>query len=382
MVTSRAVGVQQRSPRILLLLPEVFGSHGGIQTFCRSFLFASERWAEKRGAEITAFVLNDLRADDPQYVNDQVALVKAFSRSKSNFLGRYVKEIALSKYDLIVAGHVTIAPALVVAQVMAPKARRMLLTYGVEVWRDPKPLQRRGVRSAHSIIAISDFTKSQVVQRNQIHEDKVRILPCCLDAYWKPDENGGSRATNYLDPPMILTVGRLESSEKYKGVDSVIESLPAVVTQYGKINYTIVGSGSDIPRLKSLADSLGVGDCVRFAGRVTDEELRELYRRCTVFVMPSEKEGFGIVFLEAMAYAKPVIGGAHAGTLSVITDEETGLLVRRTDIEALSRQIIRVISNVEVQRKLGLAGRDRLLREFTFQSFESNLDNIYNLALS
>jgi len=365
--------------RILLLLPEIFGSPGGIQAFCRSFLFATELWAERNDSKITALVLNDLNADDPQYIKAEVATVRGFARSKPRFLSAFLRTILISDYDLIVAGHVSISPMLFLASLFTPRARRMLLTYGVEVWRDLNHLQQAGMKAAHSIVAISDFTKSQVAERNKVLAEKISILPCCLDAYWSPD---GAFEARVAEPPMILTVGRLESYEKYKGVDSVIECLPSVVQAYGKVNYTVVGGGTDIPRLKELAADRGVADCVLFTGRVSDEELRDLYRKCTVFVMPSEKEGFGIVFLEAMAYAKPVIGGAHAGTPSVITNEENGLLVERTDIESLSKQIIRVISNRDMQRRLGFAGRDRLLREFTFSTFASNLGSIYNLMLS
>jgi glycosyltransferase involved in cell wall biosynthesis len=108
----------------------------------------------------------------------------------------------------------------------------------------------------------------------------------------------------------------------------------------------------------------------------------EHYRKCSLFVMPSEGEGFGIVFLEAMAHAKPVIGGAHAGTPFVIENGKSGILVDRSDTAALSRAITRVLKSKELSEQLGRAGRERLQQLFTFERFESNLGSLLESHLS
>ncbi|HEX8186138.1 MAG TPA: glycosyltransferase, partial [Blastocatellia bacterium] len=192
--------------------------------------------------------------------------------------------------------------------------------------------------------------------------------PCSLDPHWLVD---AVPQMGSCTPPILLTVGRLMSDEAYKGVDSVIQSLPEVVREFGPVDYRVVGYGDDIPRLKEMARQAGVSQYVTFAGRLSEMELRELYRRCSLFVMPSEKEGFGIVFLEAMACAKPVIGGAHAGTLSVIDDNETGLLVNRLDVKGLSAAILRILKDDDVRIRFGSAGREKLLNRFTFKNFET-----------
>jgi phosphatidylinositol alpha-1,6-mannosyltransferase len=87
-----------------------------------------------------------------------------------------------------------------------------------------------------------------------------------------------------------------------------------VVREAGAVEYRIVGTGDDVTYLRELASELGVASYVNFVGSMEDAELREQYKNCSLFVMPSNNEGFGIVFLEAMAYGKPVVGGAHGGT--------------------------------------------------------------------
>ena len=115
---------------------------------------------------------------------------------------------------------------------------------------------------------------------------------------------------------MILTVARLDARERYKGVDQLIEAMPAVLQTVPAARLRIVGTGSDLPRLKELAARLGVADSVEFAGFVDDEHLRAAYRDCALFALTSSGEGFGIVFLEAMAHGKPCLGaraGGHSG---------------------------------------------------------------------
>jgi phosphatidyl-myo-inositol dimannoside synthase len=181
---------------------------------------------------------------------------------------------------------------------------------------------------------------------------------------------------------MLLTVSGLTAGDAYKGVDSVIESLPEVIRQCGAVDYRVVGSGDDIPRLRALAERLGVADSVTFTGALTDEALQECYRRCSLFVMPSEGEGFGIVFLEAMAYEKAVIGGAHAGTPSVVAHGETGLLVERSDIRGLAAAIVRIRGDEQLRRRLGSAGKQRLLDRFVFAKFAENLDTLLTSCLA
>jgi glycosyltransferase involved in cell wall biosynthesis len=211
-----------------------------------------------------------------------------------------------------------------------------------------------------------------VLKRNRLSPDKVRLFPCSLDPYWNAEDSNPESLPGIA---VILTVCRLTKDDAYKGVDSVIKSLPAVVKEYGPVSYRIVGDGDDVPRLISLAEELGVSSYITFVGALSDGELRSEYQRCSVFVMPSEGEGFGIVFLEAMAHGKPVIGGAHGGTTSVIEHEESGLLVNRLDVDSLAHSITRILKDDELRLRLARAGNERVRRDFTFQSFEANFDS-------
>jgi glycosyltransferase involved in cell wall biosynthesis len=270
-----------------------------------------------------------------------------------------------------VFGHVSLAPLLFIPTTRDSKT--CVFAYGIEVWHSPGRIAEQALLRADSVMAISEYTRRELLKQVRVNPHKVNLFPCSLDPHWVPEELDCESPGGV---PVILSVCRLTKDDSYKGVDSVIRSLPAVVRECGPVAYRIVGQGDDVYSLKELAEELNVSSYVTFAGELSEDELREEYRRCSLFVMPSEKEGFGIVFLEAMAHAKPVIGGAHGGTPSVITHGETGLLVSRLDIDELSQSITRILKDSEFRALLGLAGHKRLLDDFTFRGFEANLDSL------
>ena len=184
-------------------------------------------------------------------------------------------------------------------------------------------------------------------------------------------------AGRFVEPPpgapTVLTVARLAAAEGYKGVDTVIRALPEVRRHVPDAVYEVVGDGDDRPRLEELARQEGVADAVRFHGRLDADALAAAYSRCSLFAMPSEKEGFGIVFLEAAFFVKPSIGGRHGGTPEVIEDGETGFLVESGDTASLTDRIVRLLSDGAGRARMGATARDRLRKQFTFGALRSSL---------
>ena len=136
---------------------------------------------------------------------------------------------------------------------------------------------------------------------------------------------------------VVMTLGRLAAEEKYKGFDEIMDLLPALIKQIPQIAYVIVGDGDDRPRLEAKAKSLGVGDRVVFTGFIREAEKADHYRLADAFVMPGRGEGFGFVFLEALACGIPVVGSKLDGSREALRQGELGLLVdpdRPDDIAA------------------------------------------------
>jgi phosphatidylinositol alpha-1,6-mannosyltransferase len=172
------------------------------------------------------------------------------------------------------------------------------------------------------------------------------------------------------------------ASERYKGHDIVLRSLPSVADRIPDLTYVVVGDGDDRPRLEKLASELGVTEHVVFTGSVTDSELAALYRRSEIFVLPartvvddrdSKGEGFGIVFLEAMAFGKPVIGPNYGAPTEIIRDGIDGLLVEAENATSVADAIVRLLAAPEKARRMGDTGGRRVREQYSYMAFRSLL---------
>jgi glycosyltransferase involved in cell wall biosynthesis len=156
-------------------------------------------------------------------------------------------------------------------------------------------------------------------------------------------------------------------------VDHALQAFARLAGRHPDTLFRIVGKGTDKPRLERLAVELGVGERVIFEEDLSDELLISRYRECSVFVLPSGQEGFGIVFLEAMRFGKPCVGGNAGGTPDVIVDGETGFLVPFGDSRALESSLDRLLSDDGLRERMGRAGRRRLEDQFTFERYRERL---------
>ncbi|MDT4953795.1 MAG: phosphatidyl-myo-inositol dimannoside synthase [Acidobacteriota bacterium] len=346
--------------------------------FCRALCFAAGRWAQNNDALVSALVLNDEGVPDTSYINGGFDSYKGAGKNKAKFIQHYLRHTLASKYDWIIFGHVSLSPLALITKTLNSVVKIGVVAHGVEVWHLLPKAQHMALHKVDLVLAVSDYTKNQLIKHNSLPAEKIKIFPNTLDPHWK---SAPPVATPEYTIPIILSVTRMNKEDRYKGIDNVIRSLPAIVQDVGPVEYNVVGHGDDVPRLKALAAGLGVARYINFMGEVPDTELREQYRRCSLFIMPSKKEGFGIVFLEAMAYGKPVIGGAHGGTPSVVKDGETGLLVGNSDITGIADSITRLLTDERMREKFGRAGRQRLLDKFTFEKFEHNLEEVFHSLL-
>jgi phosphatidylinositol alpha-1,6-mannosyltransferase len=184
---------------------------------------------------------------------------------------------------------------------------------------------------------------------------------------------------------VLLTVSRLV---KRKGHDLVFKALPIIAEQIPQVTYLIVGSGSQEAHLRTLATELGVADRVVFSGYAPEGDLPSYYNACDVFVMPSRQiegregiEGFGIVYLEANACGKPVIGGNSGGVAEAVQDGVTGFLVDPLDHHAFASAVTKLLCDHDLARRLGMQGRERVEREFAWEKQASRLRNALEEAL-
>jgi phosphatidylinositol alpha-1,6-mannosyltransferase len=231
--------------------------------------------------------------------------------------------------------------------------------------RAVRAIARAIIRRASVVVVNSEFTRHLYASMDIDLARAETLMMSAGTERFRPDlDPRPIRARYGLDEhKVILTVGRLVER---KGHDIVIRALPAVERAVGPIRYLIAGQGPEELKLRQLARDLECEDRVRFIGHASTDELPSLYAACDVFVMPSRPlaqrdgvEGFGIVFLEAGACSKPVVGGRSGGIPEAVLDGVTGVLVNPTDVDELARVLVRLLRNREEAVRLGMEGRRR-----------------------
>ena len=272
----------------------------------------------------------------------------------------------------MLAAHVNLAPIVRAMQLAAPRMKSIVCTHGIEVWEPLPPLRRRALRNASLVLAPSRATADYVVSLQGVPPERVRVLPWGLDPDFESKIVGEPAATLPPEFPsgrVVLTVGRWLATERYKGMDTLMTALPRLLLRWPELQLVFIGSGDDRPWLEDIARESGVGRHVHFLTGLTYGELSACYAACEIFALPSRGEGFGFVYLEAMARGKPVIGGAHGGAPEVIQDGVTGYVVPHGDPVQLATSIDTLLSNPELARQMGARGRERVHNEFRFSVF-------------
>lgn len=310
----------------VLLSPELFLHEGGIARILRLYLKALCENAAA-GDRVDALVLND-EPGRPEnlsaYANDRFGEITGCSRHKATFL-RHALRLARGA-DLFVCGHLHQLPIAWLATRWNSRARYVLVAHGIEVWRPYRALEKRALLGAHRILCVSDYTRRQMLRFcPELSPAKLVVVPNTLDPRFAPIEGTRHPATSFA-MPRILAVGRLDAADAYKGFDLLIEAMPRLRKDFPAALLRIVGQGDDRPRLTALAQRMGVAGWVDFVGGLDDAALRGEYAFCDFFALPSRREGFGLVYLEAMTHGKSCLA-ARAGGAPEVVNEDVGTLV-------------------------------------------------------
>jgi phosphatidyl-myo-inositol dimannoside synthase len=348
--------------RVLALVTDAFGGHGGIAQYNRDFLSAFAQ-CEGFGEVI---VLPRAAASSPDTMPSGVRQLRAVKGKLAYSFAALAGARAHRPIDVVFCGHLFMLPlAAVVAKLL--NARLWVQVHGIEAWQDLSGLHRRLVESAMLVTSVSRYTRRRLLEWAAIDPARVKVLPNTVDPRYQPGSKPGYLIARHAagGRKVLMTVSRLAASEQMKGQDRVIRTLPRVLSEHPGAVYLIVGDGDDRPRLEALATETGVAENVQFAGLVPPEELPDYFRLADVFVMPSTCEGFGIVFLEAMASGIPVIGGNRDGSLDPLADGVLGTAVDPEDDKELASAICTALATAP-------ANVDRASR-FKVQAFTEHL---------
>jgi glycosyltransferase involved in cell wall biosynthesis len=307
---------------------------------------------------------------------------------------------------IIICAHIHLIPAAITVRRITG-AELYLIVHGVDAWQPTHdPIANAYLTEVDDFISVSAVTRRRFLQWSGLRQDQGIILPNCVDlaAFRPAPKSAALIARHGLDGDrVLLTLGRLASEERYKGFDEVLECLPEIGKVIPNLTYIIAGDGPDRPRLVSKAQGLGLRVCdysagadlngarpiasdlrpnerasgprVVFLGRIGDETKADYLRLADLFVMPSSGEGFGIVFLEAMACGIPVIGSKVDGSREALRQGKLGRLVDPANPAEIQEAVIAGLRSVKPDRTNPIPG----VEYFSKERFEERVHAIVRM---
>ncbi|MEO8884780.1 MAG: glycosyltransferase family 4 protein [Mucilaginibacter sp.] len=367
--------------KIILFTLQTFSSTGGIQKMTRTLAHALSTAAVNNGWDFKLWSAYDKAGDlDLRYL------------PQKNFKGfgsrlKFIKKAMLSavKFDVVILSHINLALAGSIIKLINPKCKIWLVAHGIEVWRKLSFVKINLLKNCDKIICVSNFTKNEIVKRHGIIANKCVVLNNVVDpfmslpaAFEKPAHllNKYGLSANV---PILFTLTRLSAAEQYKGYEQVIKAVSKLKHTFPAITYIIAGAADtrEEARVKKLIHDNNVDKHVILSGFINETELTDYFLLADVFVLPSRNEGFGIVFIEAMACGLPVICGNIDGSLDAIKNGELGTSVNPDNLYELENAITQCLL-----KPLTLPARKKLqhncLAYFNEADYIKNLQQLLN----
>jgi glycosyltransferase involved in cell wall biosynthesis len=365
------------SPTIHFWTPGLLDCKGGIQTYSGFLLRSLQRLLPH--VQIQVFSTHDY----PPQQTDRPTQFHGFGSWPANLrIPAFATRVFLAglqhRPQLIISTHANFTPA-------ARPLKRLAgipywaVAHGFEVWDLKRDAVRRGLQEADRILAVSHYTRQRLLAEQALSPAQVSRLPNTFELErFRPAPKPTYLLEKYglqPDQPICLTVNRLATGEAFHPYDQVLRALPHVRQSLPTLHYFIVGQGEDRSRVEQLIQHLNLSDCVTLTGFIPDSDLTDYYNLCDVFAMPSKLEGFGIVFLEAMACGKPVLGSHQDGGLDALDQGRLGALVdpdNLTEIaDTLAQLFLKQYPNPLLYQPQSL--RSSVIETYGPQAFERTL---------
>jgi glycosyltransferase involved in cell wall biosynthesis len=240
---------------------------------------------------------------------------------------------------------------------------------------------RNTCKKVTKIIAVSRFTAENIINEYGVLPSKVAVIPNAVDANrFNPNVDGRHlrKKWQFHSDPLVIYVGRLAPT---KGLNYLIEAFANVHRDFPDAKLILIGDGTMKSELMKMSRKLNLESAIKFAGRVSDDDLPRIYAAADLVVLPSLIEGCGLVLLEAMATSKPCVATTVGGIPEVVVNGETGILVPPRDSSALYKAICMILEDRSLSRKFGDAGRRRVEKRFTWDIAANQTTALYEQML-
>jgi phosphatidyl-myo-inositol dimannoside synthase len=352
--------------KVLLAVASLYPGNGGIARVARLMRGVLSDMAVAEGLDYRIQVLSDQVNDPPM-----VAPARVDTWSRLRFVGgvqRAVLDCSHFIYDFV---------GMARAHPHIPFCRLPMMTWlhGIDVWENTPSHRIRTARMASLLVANTNYTLSRA---NRVHNSFINAKVCWLATEsdrrpTKPRQIGG--------PPTVLVVGRMDET-RYKGHSAIIRCWPEVVAAVPDARLTIVGMGPGREQLVQEAACSSAHQSIKLLGFIPDEEIESEWSRATVFAMPSRGEGFGLVYIEAMRHAIPVIASVHDAGSEINLHGVTGFNIDLDRAGELTERIVELLRNQDLAATLGREGQNRWEVHFRYSAFQSRFRSIVSEFLS
>lgn len=329
---------------MLYLTLSTFSTTGGVQKMGRTMGYALQQIARRNNWGYKFWSGYD-RDDQLNAVYTNQQNFKGFGKHRALFAAEAVREGIQS--DIVILSHINLATVGCMIKKISPETKVFLIAHGIEVWRPLLGYKKKILKACDKILCVSNFTRDKIIELHQAQAEKSLVLNNALDPLITLPQQ--FNRPNYLlerygltdQDKIIFTLTRLASTEQYKGYEQVIKAVAQLKNQFKNLKYILAGQYDECEgvRIRSLIAHYNVEDHIMMTGFIEGTELEDHFLLADLFVLPSRKEGFGIVFIEAMACGLPVICGNNDGSLDAIKNGELGTAVNADDINELIEAI-------------------------------------------
>ena len=365
--------------RILFTYLVAFRTTGGLEKVNRTILKCLS-FLKNEDTITEAWSLYDNYVDEKYF--PKVAF-KGFNKNKLFFAFYLI--ISCFKWDKIIVGHINMASLLKIVKRINPSIKIVLIIHGIEVWDGLDNNKKWLLSNANKIISVSEYTKNIVVHKYGINPGCINVMHNCLDYYF-PNEFTIEKP-KYLQERYqidrscitLLTITRINKNEERKGYDKILDVLSKINSLNPAYNFHYLLCGkyeeNELVRLEKLIIEFNLENRVQFSGFIKDDELFDHYNLSDIYIMPSKKEGFGMVFIEAAACGLKVIAGNTDGSSEALLNGQTGILVNPDNVE----EIYNILNNMFLNKVIKCKKiSDITYRNFNFDIYKNKFLSIVN----
>lgn len=363
---------------VLFLTLKVFSSTGGIEKVCRIAGKAMYENCIRYNKRINIFSMHDSLAASVDNDYFPMDIFRGFQGHKINFMWHAIKQGRNSK--VIILSHINLLLAAWIIKKLNPVTKVILFAHGIEIWPPLDKFKRKMLDCCDEVISVSEYTRKKIIDVHHVSASKCTVMNNCLDPFLPLPKNVpanpslkekyGFRSTDKI----LFTLTRLSAKERYKGYDKVMEALVQINNK--EICYLIAGSYDIAEKeyIDNLITKMNLSGRVVLAGFIPEEDVASHFAMSDCYVMPSVKEGFGIVFIEAMYYGLPVIAGNADGSTDALQNGKLGLLVDPSNVIEIKDAILEVLQNKEKF----IPDYKLLMDNFGYDSYKLKMNTVFS----